>query len=235
MEFLLGLQRWIHESLSGHVSSFAGTQDWAALAAVLPLGIVFGAIHALTPGHSKSVLASYLIGSQTALVRGIAVAGVLAMTHVGSAVVLALTAAPLITRTLTGAGQAPVLENISRGLLVAIGAWLLVRAWRGQPHRHGEGLAVGVIAGLVPCPLTLFVMFMALGRGVPEAGLTFAVAMVAGVALTLAGVAVLTLVARDGMVGILTRYGASVGRLSRSLDALAGVLLMAIGVSELRI
>jgi hypothetical protein len=30
----------------------------AALLSVLPLGILFGAIHALTPGHGKSVLAS---------------------------------------------------------------------------------------------------------------------------------------------------------------------------------
>jgi nickel/cobalt exporter len=48
---------------------------------------------------------------------------------------------------------------------------------------------VGVIAGLVPCPLTLFAIFFALSRGVPEAGLTFAVAMMLGVGLTLGAVA----------------------------------------------
>ena len=44
---------------------------------------------------------------------------------------------------------------------------------------------MGVVAGLVPCPLTLFAMVAGISRGVPEAGLTFAVATLFGVAFTL--------------------------------------------------
>jgi cation diffusion facilitator family transporter len=44
-------------------------RNWATLVSVLPLGIVFGAIHALIPGHGKSVLASYLVGSRLAVWR----------------------------------------------------------------------------------------------------------------------------------------------------------------------
>lgn len=54
---------------------------------------------------------------------------------------------------------------------------MLVRAWRGARHQHREGLMVEAVAGLVPCPLTLFAMFYAMARGVPEAGLAFALAM----------------------------------------------------------
>jgi ABC-type nickel/cobalt efflux system permease component RcnA len=138
MEFLIALQRWIHASLTADLTAFAATRDWLALAGVLPLGILFGAIHALTPGHGKTVLASYLVGSRLPALRSIAVAGALALTHVFSAVLLALLAAPLITRTLVGIGRAPTLENISRGLL-AVGAWLIAGAWRGRSHVHGEG------------------------------------------------------------------------------------------------
>src|SRR3954471_6021281 len=192
LEHLIALQRWIYATLSANLAAFAATRDWAALAAVLPAGVLFGAIHALTPGHGKSILASYLAGSRLAALRAGAVAAVLALTHVGSAVVLALLAAPLITRTLGGVGRAPSLELLSRGLLVAIGLWLVLRAWRGQAHPHSEGLAVGFVAGLVPCPLTLFAMFFALSRGIPEAGLVFAVAMMLGVLATLALVALVT-------------------------------------------
>ena len=179
MDFLVGLQRWINASITADLSAFAATRNWLALLAVLPLGIAFGAVHALTPGHGKTVLASYLVGSRLAVLRGLAVAGALALTHVGSAVVLAVAAAPILTRTLGGVGRAPVLEDVSRGLLALIGLWFLFRAWRGPAHEHREGIMVGVIAGLVPCPLTLFAMFLALGRGVPEAGLMFALAMMA--------------------------------------------------------
>jgi ABC-type nickel/cobalt efflux system permease component RcnA len=66
MDFLYTAQRWIYGTLTGGITEFTGTRNWATLAAVFPLGIVFGAIHALTPGHGKSVLASYVVGSRIA-------------------------------------------------------------------------------------------------------------------------------------------------------------------------
>ncbi|TIS73155.1 MAG: hypothetical protein E5W94_28800 [Mesorhizobium sp.] len=57
---------------------------------------------------------------------------------------------------------------------------------------RGEGEAVGVMSGLIPCPLALFVTTFAMSRGVPGAGVLFAVTMMAGVALTLSRVAVLS-------------------------------------------
>jgi nickel/cobalt transporter (NicO) family protein len=230
MEFLIAVQGWIRQSITADLNAFAATRDWAALFLILPLGIVFGAVHALTPGHGKTVLASYLVGSRLAVVRGLGVAGTLALTHVGLAVVIALTAAPLITRTLGGAGQAPMLEALSRGMLGLIGLWFLVRAVRDQTHQHREGLLVGVIAGLIPCPLTLFAMFLALARGVPEAGLTFALSMFLGVGLTLAAVAGLVILARTWCVTVVARHGASIGRVSRMLEGLTGAMLVVIGI-----
>jgi ABC-type nickel/cobalt efflux system permease component RcnA len=199
----------------------------------MPAGILFGAAHALTPGHGKTILASYLLGSRLAALRAIGVAAVLALTHVGSAVLLALIAAPLITRTLGGVGRAPALELTSRGLLIAIGLWLILRAWRGRSHPHGEGWAVGFVAGLIPCPLTLFAMFFALSRGVPEAGLVFATAMMLGVLVTLAIVALVTVFMRERLVTFMARHVASMRGLTRGLDAASGVLLIAISLREL--
>jgi len=233
-DYLITAQRWIYTSLSGDLSTFAATRNWATLAAMLPLGVLFGAVHALTPGHGKAVLASYLVGSRLAALRATSVAAILSLTHVGSAVILALLLAPLVTRTLGGVGRAPALENVSRGLLIAIGLWLVVRALRGRrQHSHGEGLAVGVVAGLIPCPLTLFAMFFALSRGVPEAGLTFAAAMMVGVGLTLSGVALLAVLGREWVVNLTTHWGASLNTTMRCLDMVAGVLLIVVAAHEL--
>ena len=236
LDLLIRLQGWIQGSLSAALTGFAASRNWTLLAAMVPMGIVFGAVHALTPGHGKTVLASYLVGSRLAGLRSLAVAGALALTHVGSAVLIALLALPLISRSLGGAGRAPSLELLSRGLLALIGAWLLIRALRGTAtHAHDErnGIMVGVAAGLVPCPLTLFAMVLALSRGVPEAGLAFALAMVLGVGLTLGAVALVTVLARSWAVEVSARHGASIATLSRLLDAAAGLALLAIGVSTL--
>lgn len=230
---LVAIQRWIHDAITAELTTFAATHDWAALASVLPVGILFGAVHAMTPGHSKGVLSSYLLGSRLQALRASAVAAVLSLTHVGSAVVIALVATQLVTRTMVGAGRVPVLENLSRGILLAIGLWLLWRALRGRNHPHGEGLAVGFVAGLVPCPLTLFVMVLAVSNGIPEAGVVFAVSMAVGVLLTLTAVALATVLARSAATAIMDRHGASVDFVVRVFDGLAGCLIVLIAFAEL--
>jgi ABC-type nickel/cobalt efflux system permease component RcnA len=171
-----------------------------------------------------------VVGARLAPLRGLTVAGVLALTHVGTAVALALAAAPIVTMTLGGAGRAPLLENVSRGLLAAIGLWFLIRAFRGRVHEHREGVIVGVIVGLVPCPLTLFAMFFAISRGVPEAGLVFAAAMMGGIALTLGAVALLTVIAREWSVAFVQRHGGSIDKVARVLEGATGIALIWIGL-----
>lgn len=233
MDWLVQIQTIIHHAISDDLGQFASNRDWMKLAAVMPLGILFGAVHALTPGHGKSLLASYVLGSRLAFFKAAMVAALLAMTHVGMGVILALASAPLITRTLAGVGRAPAIEQVSGILLIAIGAWLFARSRKPDGlHRH-TGPLVGIFAGLVPCPLTLFVMMFALSRGVPEAGVTFAAAMMLGVMATLVLVAILTVLARDRVMMLVDRYGASVARFSSLLDGLSGLLIMAFGVSQI--
>jgi ABC-type nickel/cobalt efflux system permease component RcnA len=72
-------------------------------------------------------------------------------------------------------------------------------------------------------------MFLAMARGIPQAGLTFALAMMLGIVLTLSMVAIGTVLARDAILQLLTTNKASFERISRSLDAVTGILLMTIG------
>ncbi len=118
-------------------------------------------------------------------------------------------------------------------MLIAIGLWLIFRAIRAKPHVHGEGIATGFIAGLIPCPLTLFVMTLALSRGAPEAGLAFSVSMLLGVATILGLVAVVSAVARSSLAYVFEHHGTAIARVSRVMDALAGAALTSIALFEL--
>jgi nickel/cobalt transporter (NicO) family protein len=166
-------------------------------------------------------------------IRIVGTALALTVTHVGMAVLLAVVANTIVTRTIVGAGQAPVLESISRALLIGVGLWLIARAVLGRPHLHGEGIFAGIVAGLVPCPLTLFLMFYATSRGVPEAGLTFALAMVIGVGLVLATVAIASVWARERLVRLVAGRGVMQSRVVRFVDAAAGLLLLILAAVDL--
>ena len=69
-------------------------------------------------------------------------------------------------------------------------------------------------------------------RGVPEAGLTFALSMMTGVGLTLAAVAALVIVGRDWFVGIMAGHGASMQRMARILEGVTGAVLITVCLNE---
>ncbi|WP_435053799.1 hypothetical protein [Mesorhizobium australicum] len=104
--------------------------------AYLPMGILFGAAHALTPGHSRAVLATYLAGSEAKAERGLLVLLTLSFTHVTIAVLISVLSLPLVSIALGSVGRAPLLEDISRGLLGLVGAWMVWRALRQRHHQN---------------------------------------------------------------------------------------------------
>jgi len=61
------------------------------------------------------------------------------------------------------------------------------------------------VTGLIPCPLTTFIMSYALARGMLAAGLTVTAAMTVGMIVTIGGVALAASFARDRFVGLLAR------------------------------
>jgi nickel/cobalt exporter len=226
------IQREIYGQVADAIRQFSAGAGWAALFGIFPMGIVFGAVHALTPGHSKSLLAAYVAGSPIGATRALLTALTLSATHVTVAVVIALFSLPLISLALGSVGRAPELEAISRALLALVGMWMLWRALYGHQHHKHEGEAFGFFAGLIPCPLTLFVMTFAIARGVPQAGLVFSIAMIAGVAVTLSAIAVLVALVRERAARQLEAYPRTMLGLSRGLEALAGLALVAIAFRE---
>jgi len=94
----------------------------------LPYAVVLGALHALEPGHAKTLTAAYLIGikgtKKDALLLGLAVA----FTH--SLVVVALAGGALWLGREAFTEQATRwLQLGSGGAVIALGAWLLYRRW----------------------------------------------------------------------------------------------------------
>ncbi|RWQ62461.1 sulfite exporter TauE/SafE family protein [Mesorhizobium sp.] len=230
-QILVEFQRTIYLTLGEQIKLLSVGGDWLAFMGFLPMGVVFGAAHALTPGHSKAVLATYLAGSDAKVPRGLLVSITLSFTHVMIAVLIAVLSLPLVSIALGSVGRAPLLEDISRGLLGLIGVWMLWRALsHGRHHKH-EGEAVGVMAGLIPCPLTLFVMTFAMSRGIPGAGILFAITMMVGVALTLCCVAVLSILFRERLMDFFA--GKPLEIISRTIEGAAGLALAGVAVWQI--
>lgn len=231
---LVAFQRGIYLAFAAHIRDFASTGEWSPLLAYLPMGILFGAAHALTPGHSKAVLATYLTGSTANLPRALGVAIILSFIHVSMSVLIALFSLPLVSIAFGSVGRAPLLENLSRGLLGIIGVWMVWQGFRRSGHHHGrEATLVGFAGGLIPCPLTLFVMTFAIMRGVPLAGVAFACVMMIGVALVLVTVALAAVLFRQQLLRLLSSRPRLLDFVTRTIQVLVGVVLVIVAMNTM--
>lgn len=236
LPWIVDFQRDIYFAFAEHIKAFAASGSWATFLAFLPMGILLGAVHALTPGHSKTILASYLTGSSAGAGRALVTSVALSFTHVTMSVMIVLLSLPLISMMFggSGPGSSPILENISRGMLGVIGIWMIIRAlWRnGHRHHTQEGLIVGVTAGLIPCPLTLFVMNFAVVQHVTVVGVLFAISMMVGIGITLSVVAMLAVAFRGRLAALMSERPNLLATASRVFEVGVGMFLTVIAVIQ---
>lgn len=89
------------------------------------------------------------------------------------------------------------------------------------------------MAGLISCPLTLFIMNFTVLHRVVEVGVLFALAMMVGISVTLATVAVLAVLLRERFVFILIKRPILLERLSRQPELSAGLVLLSLTIHQL--
>jgi nickel/cobalt exporter len=68
-----------------------------------------------------------------------------------------------------------------------------------------DGRTLALVTGMIPCPLTTFVMSYALARGMLAAGLAVTAAMTVGMIATIGGIALAAAFARERFMGLLGR------------------------------
>jgi nickel/cobalt exporter len=98
---------------------------------LLILAGFFGAVHALAPGHGKTLVAAYLVGEHGTVWHALILGLVTTLTHTGAVLVLAGVLLILNPERL------PNLELFGGLLVTGMGLWLLLRRLAGQAdHFH---------------------------------------------------------------------------------------------------
>jgi nickel/cobalt exporter len=107
------------------------------IAAAIGVAFALGAVHALTPGHGKTIVAAYLVGSRGTLKHAAFLGAMVTFTHTVSVFLLGMATLFLF--------QYVVPENITRILgaisglsIVAIGGWMLYKRLRRTSHPHSH-------------------------------------------------------------------------------------------------
>jgi nickel/cobalt exporter len=105
------------------------------IAVGLGIAFVLGAAHALTPGHGKTIVAAYLVGSRGTLKHAAFLGAMVTFTHTVSVFLLGL-ATLFLFQYVVPQKVTQVLGAISGLSIVVIGGWMLYKRLRGAGHTH---------------------------------------------------------------------------------------------------
>ena len=215
--------------------------------ASLAAALFWGAAHALSPGHGKTIVTAYLVG-QRGTPRHAALLGlIVTITHTIGVFALGLVTLAL-SQFIVPDRLYPWLNLTSGLLVVGIGASVFLARWRHRrTHQHGhhhhhqhqhqdapgsEGpsfrslLAVGVSGGLLPCPSALVVLLAAISLHRVAFGLLLILAFSAGLALSITGIGLIAVLARRAF-----RRLSFDGPLIRLLPAASAFVILAAGLA----
>jgi nickel/cobalt exporter len=175
-------------------------------AALIAAGL--GALHALEPGHGKTIVAAYLVGSKGTARHAVFLGLIVTAAHTASVYLLgALTLGA--SKYIVPEHLYPWLEVISGIVIAVFACYLALRAWTGEAgdHSHEGGghgrwlasrgeerpgkvplvqlLTLGITGGIVPCPAALVVLLSAFSLHRVGFGLFLIVAFSLGLATVL--------------------------------------------------
>jgi ABC-type nickel/cobalt efflux system permease component RcnA len=213
-----------------------GDLSLLAVLASLAAALFWGAAHALSPGHGKTIVTAYLIGRRGTARDAVTLGAIVTVTHTIGVFALGLVTLAL-SQWIVPDRLYPWL-NLAAGVsVVLIGVtvlrqraheWLHGHAHHHHDHDHRRGglLAVGISGGILPCPSALVVLLAAISLHRIAFGLVLIVAFSAGLALAITAVGLAAVLARDRFAR--RRFD---GVLLRALPAVSAAVIIAVGIA----
>lgn len=199
----------------------------SVIALSLLAALALGALHALSPGHGKAVMAGYLVGARGTARHAVALGVTITATHTAGVFLLGLVTL-YAAASVTPERVYPWITLLSGLVIVGIGGTLLLvrskTVWHGHDHGHEHThepigrtrlIALGISSGIIPCPSALVVLLAAVSLHRVLFGVLLIVAFSVGLAAVLTGIGL----ALAGGLPLLVKLRAVGGRrvVSRSI------------------
>jgi len=212
---LVDTQKILREKMANQIELMQSGND-ATISLFLLICFVYGILHALGPGHGKTIVAGYFLARRGRFREGIVLGASITLIHTFSAVILLFvlynlaqaTVFPTFELSRAGIEKASYLLIIITGILlvaISIKGFLSTRKKEEKANLNAswkELLWIAFITGIVPCPAVALIVFFCLLNGLP--GMALAGALVIGIGMAVTNISF-------GFAAILFRRGLDTG------------------------
>ena len=242
------LQHRLNKALVALTREIKETRSKKSLSIVIVIAFIYGVIHALGPGHGKTITWSYFLSKQAHITKGIVLGNAIAFLHAASALVIVFSLQLLARQAVLTSFEAisRTVQLVSYALIAMIGLFLLIRTCRNLRRKKdhpGNSLSyedakprnmipVAIGVGLIPCPGAVIILLFSSAMGVLKLGVLLTLMMALGMGVTISSVAVLTIVAKRGVLkfvsgkpGVIVGFQAATGIAGSAFIFLLGLFL----------
>lgn len=107
----------------------------------IPSAILLGALHGLEPGHSKTMMAAFIIAIKGTIKQAVMLGLAATISHTAVAWLIAF-GGMVISKRFTAQSAEPWLQLISAVIIISTAFWMFWRTWRGErnwlENMHGH-------------------------------------------------------------------------------------------------
>jgi ABC-type nickel/cobalt efflux system permease component RcnA len=177
----------------------------------LLLSFAYGVVHAVGPGHGKTISCAYFLSRPAHLIQGFLMGNLVAFMHVFSAVVIVVTVYFILKRAgmTTFDTTSVTLQKLSYLILLLLGVVLAfksilglkthrdhVRTGGAQPADLKSLIAVSLATGLIPCPGAAIILSFSVILNIVVAGLIAMFCIAVGMGVTTTAFDLVTITSR---------------------------------------
>jgi nickel/cobalt exporter len=243
------LQRELNSSLSTLSRKIKEDKDVAVFFILLGIALFYGFIHALGPGHGKTVMFSYALANPLKAKQGILLGIFIAVIHTLSAVFLVSILYFILKSSYSGYAQEPkkIISLISYGLIGCMGLFLLIKTLisviklrnknnnpESQLNNHQNKIKhliiTALIIGLIPCEGAILILIFSISIDAFYLGIILSMAMSLGMAITISTIGILTIFSKNGALCLFSRKKGITRFLSSGIQILGAAVILLFGL-----
>lgn len=252
MAWVRAVQKELTTKLNGFGMEIQANPFGSALWMFLGLSFLYGIVHAVGPGHGKTVVCTYFLSNPGSFFSGALMGNAITFVHMGSAAVAVGLAYLVFSTGMGGFAEASrALQPASYALLTLMGlilagkaVWDLVKGKKlvepgcpiheedaNSPSQIRRVLMVSFVTGLIPCPGAAVILAFSIGLNILWAGMAAIIVMAIGMGLTTTLFAWGAVAARGVTLKLSTRSTKLFNFLSAALSICGALVIAAFGAA----
>jgi len=229
-------QKRLRSEITSVVRKNRGSVFSSAFLILVGLSFLYGVVHAVGPGHGKSIVMSYMLSEDSpTLFKGILVGTIVAFGEAASAIVIVYSIFFLSLGRMgpNFAKAENLIKTGSYGFILLIGLILLLfrikkytekfikknKPSNPDQMRPKSGILVAASLGIIPCPGVMVLLLFMLAMKLPLTGVVLALFMALGMAITISGFGLSVIVFKTRLLSIFS----SNHRYLEAIEAILGI------------